>query len=50
MSNDGIMELWNYGIMELWSIGVMKEYTKRRNLNRGYMKLEVCNNAIEDFK
>lgn len=23
------------------------EYTKRRNLNRGYMKLEVWNNGIE---
>jgi hypothetical protein len=28
----------------------MKEYTKRRNLNRGYMKLEVWNNGIELFK
>ncbi|GIK21318.1 MAG: hypothetical protein PHY57_01650 [Ignavibacterium sp.] len=25
----------------------MKERTKRRNLNRGYMKLEVWNDAIE---
>jgi len=25
------------------------EYTKRRNLNRGYMKLEVWNDAIELF-
>ncbi len=28
----------------------MKEYTKRRNLNRGYMKLEVWNDAIELLK
>jgi len=28
----------------------MKEYTKRRNLNRGYMKLEVWNDAIALFK
>ncbi len=28
----------------------MKEYTKRRNLNRGYMKLEVWNDGIELFK
>ena len=26
------------------------EYTKRRNLNRGYMKLEVWNERIELFK
>lgn len=28
----------------------MKEYTKRRNLNRGFMKLEVWNDAIMLFK
>ncbi|MEO8233293.1 MAG: four helix bundle protein [Ignavibacteriota bacterium] len=28
----------------------MKEYTVRRNLNRGYMKLEVWNNAMDLFK
>lgn len=28
----------------------MKEYTKKRNLNRGYMKLEVWNNGIEIFQ
>jgi len=28
----------------------MKEYTKRRNLNRGYMKLLVWNDAISLFK
>ncbi|HOJ06795.1 MAG: four helix bundle protein [Ignavibacteriota bacterium] len=28
----------------------MKEHTKRRNLNRGYMKLEVWNDAINLFK
>ncbi len=28
----------------------MKEYTKRRNLNRGFMKLEVWNDAIDLFK
>jgi four helix bundle protein len=28
----------------------MNEYTKRRNLNRGYMKLEVWNNGIELFQ
>lgn len=28
----------------------MKEHTKRRNLNRGYMKLEVWNDAIDLFK
>lgn len=28
----------------------MKEHTQRKNLNRGYMKLEVWNNAIELFK
>lgn len=28
----------------------MKEHTKRRNLNRGYMKLEVWNDAITLFK
>ncbi len=26
------------------------EFTKRRNLNRGYMKLEVWNNGIQLFK
>lgn len=28
----------------------MKEYTKRRNLNRGYMKLEVWNLGMEIFE
>ena len=28
---------------------VMQEHTKRRNLNRGYMKLEVWNNALDLF-
>ena len=28
----------------------MKEYTKRRNLNRGYMKLDVWNNGIGIFQ
>lgn len=28
----------------------MKEHTKRRNLNRGYMKLEVWNDAIDLFR
>ncbi|MGE5804721.1 MAG: four helix bundle protein, partial [Ignavibacteria bacterium] len=28
----------------------MKEYTKRHNLNRGFMKLEVWRNAIELFQ
>lgn len=28
----------------------MKEHTKRRNLNRGFMKLEVWNDAIDLFK
>ena len=28
----------------------MKEYTKRRNLNRGYIVLEVWNGAITLFK
>jgi four helix bundle protein len=28
----------------------MKEHTKRRNLNRGYMKLEVWNDAIDLFQ
>jgi len=28
----------------------MKEHTKRRNINRGYMKLGVWNNGIELFK
>lgn len=28
----------------------MKEHTIRRNLNRGYMKLEVWNDAIDLFK
>jgi four helix bundle protein len=29
--------------------GVAVEHTKRRNLNRGYMKLEVWNDAMELF-
>jgi len=28
----------------------VKEYTKRRNINRGYMKLEVWQDAMELFK
>lgn len=28
----------------------MKEYSKRRNLNRGYMKLDVWNNAMDLFR
>jgi len=28
----------------------MEEYTKRRNLNRGYMKLEVWHDAIGLFR
>ena len=28
----------------------MVEYTKRRNINRGYMKLEVWQKAIELYK
>jgi four helix bundle protein len=30
-------------------VGDAMEFTKRRNLNRGYMKLEVWNDAIELF-
>jgi len=28
----------------------MTEYTKRRNINRGFMKLEVWQDAMELFK
>ena len=28
----------------------MGEYTRRRNVNRGYMKLEVWNEAVDQFK
>jgi four helix bundle protein len=35
--------------MELWSNGVMG-YTERKNLNRGYMKLDVWNAAINLFQ
>jgi hypothetical protein len=54
------MELWSNGVREFWSIGnknrlnlrrvKMVEYTKFRNKNRGYMKLEAWQKAMELFK
>jgi four helix bundle protein len=35
--------------MDNWIIGFM-EYTKRRNLNRGYMKLEVWQRGMDLFE
>jgi 23S rRNA-intervening sequence protein len=38
--------------MDLWINGLMDacmEYTKRRNLNRGYMKLEVWQRGMDLF-
>lgn len=35
--------------MELWRI-IILEFTKRRNINRGYMKLDVWNNGIQLYR
>ena len=37
------------GLMDEW-IGGLMEYTKRRNLNRGYMKLEVWQRGMDLFE
>src|SRR4051812_40493260 len=37
------------GLLDDWIIGYM-EYTKRRNLNRGYMKLEVWQRGMDLFE
>ena len=43
------MEKWIDGLMDWWMNGFM-EYTKRRNLNRGYMKLEVWQRGMDLFE
>ena len=42
------MDYWINGLMDME--GKMSEYTTLRNLNRGYMKLEVWQKAIELHK
>ncbi len=37
------------GVVEYWSAGVMR-YTDNRNINRGYMKLDVWQKGIELYK
>jgi four helix bundle protein len=36
--------------MEWWSNGIMKTYTHRRNVNRGYMKLEVWQLGMDLYR
>src|SRR6266436_5798812 len=43
------MDCWMNGLLDEWIIGYM-EYTKRRNLNRGYMKLEVWQRGMDLFE
>jgi four helix bundle protein len=44
------LPLWgSCGVVEKWNNGVMG-YTERKNLNRGYMKLEVWSDAINLFR
>src|SRR5438552_17654946 len=40
------MDEWISGFLDCW----IMEYTKRRNLNRGYMKLEVWQRGMDLFK
>ncbi len=51
------MECWRSGVLEEWSVGemedwraLMDDYTGMRNKNRGYLKLDVWQRAIELFK
>ena len=39
------MDEWISGFLDCW----IMEYTKRRNLNRGYMKLEVWQRGMDLF-
>jgi four helix bundle protein len=43
------MDWWIDGLVDWWMNGFM-EYTKRRNLNRGYMKLEVWQRGMDLFE
>src|SRR5256885_16782881 len=43
------MDWWIGGLVDEGIIGYM-EYTKRRNLNRGYMKLEVWQRGMDLFE
>jgi four helix bundle protein len=50
---DGLLELWIVGLMvkhRIEGVEKMAEYTRRRNKNRGYMKLRVWRKAIELYK
>src|SRR5213592_925199 len=42
----GLMDKWINGFVDCW----IMEYTKRRNLNRGYMKLEVWQRGMDLFE
>lgn len=55
---NGVVDGWIFGLMRQWidinkgnnSWGITMDYTKLRNRNRGYMKLEVWQKAIELHK
>src|SRR2546427_5114999 len=47
---DGWMGGWVDGWIDGWMDGWIMEYTKRRNLNRGYMKLEVWQRGMDLFE
>src|SRR5438093_10292918 len=48
------MDKWINGWLDEWILGLLDywimEYTKRRNLNRGYMKLEVWQRGMDLFE
>ena len=48
----GLNDFWVDGWLDLWMSGGMEvlAYTKRRNLNRGYMKLQVWQRAMDLFE
>ena len=52
---NGLLDYWIIGLMDEWRMAfainptMSVEYTKRRNLNRGYMKLEVWQRGMDLF-
>jgi four helix bundle protein len=46
---NGMVEEWNDGRMEWWKNGMMEELT-RKNINRGFTKLEVWKDSISLYE
>lgn len=42
--------IWINGILDKWIYGKMKEYTVLKNINRGYMKLDVWQLAMQLYE